>query len=370
MPKLHTGKTWYVDFMCYDPAEQKMKRKKFMLDGIAKVSERRKRAADIIVNVTAKLREGWNPWVEMSNSRQFTKVDAVINIYIRYLDKLHESQSIKDTTYLDYQKRLRVLQDYMNNHAIPIMYIYQFNLSYISDFLDYILLDRDASARTRNNYKTWISSLCTWLVEKQYIESNPCVHIKALKETPKRREALSAIDLHKFGKYLQDRNPYYLLVCRVMYYTFIRPEELTNIKLSDIHLAEQKVFIGGEISKNRRDGMVGLNDQLVKSMIDLDIFRYDGDCYLFSTDFKPGRKKITTKVLRNYFYRVRDALHMSKNYQLYSLKDSGIRDLANAVGIVVARDQARHSDISTTNKYLKGNSLTVHEETKHFKGEL
>ena len=34
----------------------------------------------------------------------------------------------------------------------------------------------------------------------------------------------------------------------------------------------------------------------------------------------------------------------------------------------MARDQARHSDIGTTNKYLKGDSLTVHEETKHFKG--
>ena len=370
LPKLHTGKTWYVDFMCYDPAEQKMKRKKYMLDGITKVTDRRKRAVDIIANVTARLREGWNPWVEASNSRQFTKVDTVINIYIRYLDKLHESQSIKESTYTDYRKRLRVLQEFMANHTAPIMYIYQFNLSYISDFLDYILMDRDSSARTRNNYKVWISSLCSWLVEKQYLETNPCERIKALKEEPKRREALSASDLRKLGKYLEENDPHFLLLCRMAYYTFIRPEEMTNIRLKDIFLHEQKVFVGGNISKNRQDGMVGLNDELVKMMIDLCVFKYDSDCYLFSSDFKPGRKKITTKVLRNYFYKVRDALHLSKNYQFYSLKDSGIRDLANAAGIVVARDQARHSDISTTNKYLKGSSLTVHEETKHFKGEL
>ena len=51
------------------------------------------------------------------------------------------------------------------------------------------------------------------------------------------------------------------------------------------------------------------------------------------------------------------------------MKDSGIRDLANAEGIVMARDQARHSDISVTNRYLK-NSRMAHDETKHFKGEL
>ena len=359
-----------MDFMCYDPSEQKMKRKKYMLDGIAKVTERRKRAADIIASVTSRLRSGWNPWVELSNSRQYAKVDVVMELYEKYLKKLYDTQSIKENTYLDYNKRIRVLKEYMKEHAIPILYIYQFNLSYISDFLDYILMDRDSSARTRNNYKVWLSSFCSWLVEKQYMEINPCEHIKALKEEPKRRDALSPSDLHKLKDYLEKHNRHYLLVCRMVYYTFIRPEELTRIRLRDIHLKEQKIYIGGDISKNRKDAMVGLNDELIKLMIDLDVFKHDGNCYLFSKDFMPGQKKITTKVLRNYFYKVRSALKFPETYLFYSLKDSGIRDLANAAGIVVARDQARHSDISTTNKYLKGSSLTVHEETKHFQGEL
>jgi hypothetical protein len=116
--------------------------------------------------------------------------------------------------------------------------------------------------------------------------------------------------------------------------------------------------------------MVGLNDEILKQMVDLKIFDNDTNSYLFSTGFKPGKKKITTRVIRNHFYKVRTALKLPKTYMFYSLKDSGIRDLANAAGIVVARDQARHADISTTNKYLQGSSLTVHEETKHFEGHL
>lgn len=154
------------------------------------------------------------------------------------------------------------------------------------------------------------------------------------------------------------------------YYTFIRPEELTNIKLCDINLKEQKILIASNISKNRRDGMVGLNDEIIKQMIDLHIFDNDTNCYLFSKGFKPGYKKITTRVIRDRFYKLRSALKLPDTYLFYSFKDSGIRDLANSAGIVVARDQARHTDISTTNKYLKGSSLTVHEETKHFVGEL
>ena len=67
---------------------------------------------------------------------------------------------------------------------------------------------------------------------------------------------------------------------------------------------------------------------------------------------------------------VRKGLGWDDCYQFYSLKDSGLRDLANAEGIVIARDQARHTDVSTTNKYLQGRDKPVHEEVKHFKGNL
>ena len=249
------------------------------------------------------------------------------------------------------------------------LYVYQFELSYISDFLDYILLDRDSSARTRNNYRTWISSFCSWLAEKQYIDANPVDKIKSLTEDEKSRKAISHKDLDKISKYLKITNKHFLLLCRMEYYTFIRPEELTNIRLKDIYLKEQKVFIGSSISKNRADGMVGLNNELIKLMLDLNIFDHDSNAYLFSKGFKPGSQKNTTRVFRDYFNKTRDRLKLPKAYKFYSLKDSGIRDLANAEGIVIARDQARHADISTTNKYLEFNT-TVHEETKNFYGRF
>ena len=65
---------------------------------------------------------------------------------------------------------------------------------------------------------------------------------------------------------------------------------------------------------------------------------------------------------------MRETLGWSDEYQFYSLKDSGIRDLANEQGVVVARDQARHSDVSTTNRYIQEHNMQVHDETKQFKG--
>ena len=38
-PKLHTGKSWYVDFYATDPTSGEMRRKKYKLDGLKKISE-------------------------------------------------------------------------------------------------------------------------------------------------------------------------------------------------------------------------------------------------------------------------------------------------------------------------------------------
>ena len=110
-------------------------------------------------------------------------------------------------------------------------------------------------------------------------------------------------------------------------------------------------------------------ENLLKIMIKQKVFDHPSNEFLFGHKLVPGPEKIYVNQFRIEWAKVRKALGWPKSYQFYSLKDSGIRDLANAEGIVVARDQARHSDVSVTNKYLK-NSNVAHEETKHFKGEL
>lgn len=92
------------------------------------------------------------------------------------------------------------------------------------------------------------------------------------------------------------------------------------------------------------------------------------DYYLFSHDCMPGREHVGADQFNKRWREMRSALGWSSRYQFYSLKDSGIRDLADAEGITVARDQARHADISTTNKYVQQHMAP--EASKHFKGSL
>lgn len=364
-PKLHKGKRWFVDFFAFDPATQTMRRKKYFIPESLKQTEKSKRAAETIKTLTDRLQKGWNPWIAEGDSRGFTEIDKVIDRYIDYVGK-----SDRAKTRHSYSSRVNILKEYIASMPIPIRYVYQYTTEFVSGFLDYIYLDRDCGARTRNNYRGWCSSFAEWLVERKYIEDNPVAVIHKIKEQPKKRKDLSDEMLLRMKEHLGATDKFFLLACMMEYYTFIRPTELSNIKIKDFSIMKQTVFVSGEISKNKRDDNVGLNATIIKLMLDLHVFDCPGEFYLFGKNFKPSEKRAGPDQFNKRWVKMRVALGWSDEYQFYSLKDSGIRDLANDVGIVVARDQARHTDISTTNKYLRGHDSTVHEETKVFKGSL
>ena len=103
-------------------------------------------------------------------------------------------------------------------------------------------------------------------------------------------------------------------------------------------------------------------------MIDLDVLNKPGDYYLFGKNFLPNPKRENADQFNRRWKKMRNALGWDDCYQFYSLKDTGIRDMANAQGVVVARDQARHRDITTTNKYIQKHG--VQSSTLHFEGGL
>ncbi len=364
-PKLHTGKSWYIDFYSFDPASGVMKRKKYMLDSVEKVKDRRRQAAEMIESLLKLLRGGWSPWVNVDDNRGYTLLDDALSKYEASLEKLPKLK-----TRQSYGSRLNVLREYISSQVLPPKYVYQYNTSFISDFLDWLYLDRDVTGRTRNNYRGWCPSMAAFFIEREYISTNPVEKIKCVPEDKKKRQPLSHQMLQRLSSYLKKENPLFYLACMMEYYLMIRPTELCNVRIGDISIKEQSVFIPAEVSKNKRDGKVGLNDEVLKLMLDIDLFRHPSQCYIFGDKMRTCMTKPSSEIFRRWWKKVRKALNWGDEYRFYSLKDSGIRDLANAAGIVIARDQARHTDVATTNKYLQGRDMPVHDETKHFKGLL
>lgn len=369
LPRLHKGKNWYVDFFAYDPVSDRMKRKKYMLDRQKRSNERYIMAAMLITNITQRLIQGWNPWVNNDSTRHMTGFAEVLTAYRQYVEALETKGTLRHKTAYDYLSRLGSLEMYIQECRVGIRFAYQFDRTFVVDFLDYLILDKDVSATTRNNYRTWLSTFGSWLVERRYISRNPVEGIHMLREKEKQRDALPASALARMREYLLINNRHFLLACMMEYYTFIRPDELRHIRIGDISVANREVTVPAEVAKNHKERRVGLNTRLLLLMNELRTFESPSHYFLFSEGLKPGQSMTYLNCFRVEWKKMRTALRWPESYQFYSLKDAGIRDLANAEGVVVARDQAGHSDVAVTNRYLKKDG-SVPDSVKNFKGGL
>ena len=359
------AKEKYVYFYVLDPdsmlsgrAKLRRIRKKFNLHKSAKANDAE--AMRYLQEVNKKLEGGWNPLLEQTSKKSFSMTSSVIEKYKFYLKKLLKDEGITEKTHVDYSSRIKIFAGYIEKNPIP--YIYMCDRQYIEQFLEYMYVEKDVSPRTRNNYLTFLSSLCSWMVECGYLNSNPCAGIKSLRNKEKIRKALSKADCEKLFKHLEEKDEYFLLACKFHYYTLIRPREMAKLKIGDISVERKSVFVSGKFSKNRKDAVVTIPKVLMKLMIDMDIFNHPSDDYIFSTHFMPGAKWKDSRQFTDQWAKVRDELKFPKEYQFYSLKDTGITNIINEVGLNVAKDQARHSSVAVTNAYASKEQMKAHPE--------
>ena len=370
-PKLYTGKEWYVGFYAYDPAIRKMRRKKIKLNHIEKVGERRKYADGLMRRLIVKLEKGWNPWIESENEKAYKTFKDACDHYRKYITKLFNDGVLREDTCRSYLSQLKNIEKWNDSRTIPINYIFQFNREFISDFLDYVYEDLNRSVITRNNYLIFASNFSQFLVDKQYLKLKPSEGISMLstKNVKKIRSVIPDNDVQRLLEYLSEKNKYYLLACYIIHYGFVRRKEMSFIKIQDISLANQTLLIHGDHSKNSKSQIVTLTEKTIHLMLDLKIFDYPDEFYLFTDKFKPGKDRKHEKQFTDYWsYHVRKELNFPNSYQFYSLKDTGITDmLRSRVNVLAVRDQARHSSIEVTNKYtpqelLEGNRTIMRHE--------
>lgn len=362
-PVLHDkGKKVYVDFYVFDSLTEKWRRKKYHLDKYPTLAMKRLHGAKLASDLLEKLLQGWNPFYETPSNRKVELLETLLERYLAYISRISRVKTVQA-----YSSRVAILREYNNSRSRPIRYSMEFNQAFVNDFLDWLFDVRQVGVRTRNNYRGWCSAFAEFLIGRGFLESNPVEHIRKLPEPKKQRQALTPEMMQRLSAVLRKEDRPFLLAVLMEYYTLIRPTELTNLRLRDFRLHDQTVFVSGEFSKNKRDGFVGINETIIKLMLELRVFDHSGDCYLFSKGFRPGFRKVRADVFNKRWCQIREKLGWGSEFKFYSLKDSGIRDLANERGIVIARDQARHTDVSTTNRYLVPTGK-VHDETKHFKG--
>lgn len=162
-PTLHKGVRWFVDFSAIDPARGLMRRKRYYINDKLSISAKKRRANEIMQVLTKQLSQGWNPWVRADESRGFVAFDKCLERYVDYIDRMDRKK-----TRQSYHSRVNILREFIASQTVAIKYAYQFDITFCTDFIDWIFLDRESSVRTRNNYRGWLYGFAEFLVARKY----------------------------------------------------------------------------------------------------------------------------------------------------------------------------------------------------------
>lgn len=161
--------------------------------------------------------------------------------------------------------------------------------------------------------------------------------------------------------YLKHTDPKLWLHCNFIYFTAIRPRsELLKIRTDDIFFDDRKIAVRGEIAKNKKTEFVRIAPNFYPIIEHLK-YRPPGT-YIFPSkkdDYKPAGHN----TYGDRFRKVLDHFGYGRQYQLYSWKHTGAIAVYKATkNIMALRDHCRHSDVATTQLYLRQLGLDDYDD--------
>jgi integrase len=362
--ELRENQTWKIVYYVKCPYENKLKRKENRVRPIKNKSERRKLGRKMVLEINKKLERGWNPFINSNEVRGFVKFSEAARVFLDRAKKEVKNGQKREDTYRSYKSFINNILEYLKEIREEEMFAIKFKDDLVRDFLDVIYYDRDNSARTRNNYLRFIRTLSDWLIRHKYISENPTTRIELVPQKTKVREIIPQQTLKEIFEYLKEFKPNYFVLCLLGHYCFIRRTEMTKLKANDILIKNGIIYVDKNVAKNKKSMPVTIPDILKPYLINHLKKVNQGD-YVFSENFVSGRKMLAPKKISDEWVKVRKALNLPKQYQWYSLKDSGITNMLRAgVPPIAVRDQARHHSIVQTEAYTPKEIIKANTDIK------
>lgn len=231
-------------------------------------------------------------------------------------------------------------------------------------FFRWLKEKRGISNKTFNNYRGDLSTFCLWAMKKdrRLFKYNPIEGIEPLRVVTRKHAAFSDAQLGAIKTKCKELGFYDLLVfIQHIYYTMIRPGELVQLKVANVDLKENRIFVPGTISKNRYDEHVPIAPDLLKALHESGTLQKNPDQYLIGAGTQPMNEKQFWKKNK----AVLTALKFTdREYTVYSYKHSGAIALYRQTkDILLVQRMMRHRTVQETQTYLRDLGLDVNYHT-------
>jgi integrase len=349
------SKRWYVGYYFTHPETNEFKLFQVWISSKLKTrKERRRKASEIIELINDKLRRGFNPYQQenISFTNLVTAVEAVVEI---------KCAGARPRTAITYRSYGRIFIKWLHAEGLNSLSVDGFNYQHCLKFSDYIKMKQGLSSRTHNNYIDCLRTLFSELENREYILKN---HFKKIKHYPEGEQSIfaySECELNLLKENIPHSDPRLWLVCQFVYYCAIRPAELVRLKIKYLDIENGKIIMPGEITKNKRQEVIAIPPQFIEELRKSDFSSQRPDDFLFSSKLLPGPFQVAPTRLAERFRREANKIGLKR--RLYDLKHTAAgRSIKGGANIRDLQLHFRHSDIITTENYIKAFSSSTSRE--------
>lgn len=207
------------------------------------------------------------------------------------------------------------------------------------------------SDRSIINYTKAVKRFCSWLVDEQYLPTNPAVVLRIRDTGQKMPRAISEGDYMRLLYLAKETNPRMHLFILLLADTGARVAELVNVLVDDIALDHDRkrgrIMVIGKGDKRRR---VNFGRQTYRVLTSWLLFRQDNHPYLFPSSVTGG--PLTTNHIRAWLGRLAAAAGCQGRVNPHSFRHRFARIYLQRGGDMGSLSRLLgHSSITVTQQY-------------------
>jgi integrase len=325
------SKRWYISYSYINPQTNEFERIRETgdINRYHTVKDRREALKELFQVRKTLLEKGFGPFEKYERNSMLSKVGMLFQTTDECIDKVleHKKLHLRETSYGAFKCRLNLFKKFLAKQKLLSGNPKEITKKHIMDYLDSRKSESKISARTRNNELVDLKTLFNTMIDLDFIKENPAERVKKVRTNSEKNLSYEDEELTTLFKWIAENNPYLLVFCKFIYFSFLRPVEIVRLQIKDVDLNKMVINIPASKTKSGNRESVMIMDILKPTILAMNLDKYPPDYYVFSSKQKPDAQGTTRDYFTDKFKKAKDKLGLSINHTMYGLKHTGISHL-------------------------------------------
>jgi integrase len=259
-----------------------------------------------------------------------------------------------------YDNTLERFLKWLENQGLDSVWIGDLDYNLIQQYFMYLLTKRKNSAKTYNNTLGVLKTFYNVCLKQEWVEGkNPFDKVEKLpEEYGTKNKPFTNEQVADIKEYVLEHDPYLWKIISFVYYSFMRLSEIRRLKVRDIDLEKDLIWVAAQTSKTKKRDVIPIVPALKKIILEMNLEQYHPDDYLFGSNQIPSATKMGENYMGKHFRKVKDHFELSDDYTLYGFKHTAVVNwYKKEKDIRKIQKMCRHSSMLMTERYLKSLGL-------------